>query len=194
MPKVSAICVYCGASEKADPKYKEYAVQLGRLMVQENIALVYGGSQIGLMGATADAVLEGGGNVYGVLPEHLETYEKGHAGITQLTITKDMHQRKKQMFKMAEAFVIMPGGFGTMDEMFEIITWKQLRLHSYPVIIVNVDGYWDALLKLFDSIISKNFASESTRSLYTVVDKVEDIIPTILKMPVPTIEAKDERI
>ena len=194
MPKVSAICVYCGASEKVDPKYKEYAKKLGHLMVQDDIALVYGGSQIGLMGATADAVLEAGGRVYGVLPEHLQTYEKGHDGITQLTITKDMHQRKKQMFKLAEAFVVMPGGFGTMDETFEIITWRQLRLHNYPVIIVNVDGYWDELIALFDGIIAKGFASEETRQLYHVVDKVEDVIPTILAMPEPTIEPKDERI
>ena len=194
MPQIRSACVYCGSSNHVSDKFKDAATRLGQIFVQNDIELVYGGSRVGLMGKVADAVMDHGGRVFGVLPEHLQTYEKGHEGITQLTITKDMHERKKLMFEMAEAFVVMPGGFGTMDEMFEIITWRQLRLHNFPVVIVNMDGYWDPLIKLMDHMIANKFASDATRSLYTVVNSVEEVVPMILSLPSSDILPHPERI
>lgn len=136
------------------------------------IKLIYGGARIGMMGETADAVMKNGGEVIGIIPEHLQTSEVGHSGITELKVVESMHVRKKLMFDLSDAFAVLPGGFGTLDELFEIITWRMLSLHSKPVVILNIDGYWDSLQGLFDHMIHQGFARESTRQHYSMVNSV----------------------
>lgn len=140
------LCVFCGSAEGFSPGYLEMGRSLGTLMAKNNIALVYGGASIGLMGAVADAVLESGGSVIGVIPKTLVNYEIAHAGLTELHIVEGMHERKKLMYDSSDAFLSLPGGMGTLDEMFEILTWSQLKLHSKPCFIYNFQGFYDSLL------------------------------------------------
>jgi hypothetical protein len=150
----------------------EAARELGRVMAERKMRLIYGGARIGMMGEAADAVMRGGGEVIGVIPEHLQSSEVGHSGITELKVVDSMHTRKKLMFDLSDAFAVLPGGFGTLDELFEIITWRMLSLHSKPVAILNIDGYWDKLQGLFDHMIAQGFAREATRQHFSVVNSV----------------------
>ena len=177
-PRLKSLCVFCGSSVGADPAHREAAGILGRTMAEQGIRLVYGGGHVGIMGALAEAVLYNGGHVVGVIPEHLTRMEAAFLEISELIVVDSMHTRKRRMFDEADAFCVLPGGMGTMDELFEIITWKQLRLHNKPIIIANNAGYWDPLIRLFDSIISGGFAHPQTAAMFTVVDRVEDVLPT----------------
>lgn len=140
------LCVFCGSAEGHSPAYLEMAKNLGKMMAQNNVALVYGGASIGVMGAIADSVLANGGVVIGVIPKTLVDYEIAHKDLTELHIVEDMHQRKKMMYDRSDAFVSLPGGMGTLDEMFEILTWSQLKLHSKRCFIYNFMGFYDSLL------------------------------------------------
>jgi uncharacterized protein (TIGR00730 family) len=137
--------VFCGGSGAAKPAYKEAAAELGRIMAARRIGLVFGGGRIGLMGVLADAALAAGGEVDGVIPDHLVRREVAHRGLTDLRVVRSMHERKAEMARLADAFVALPGGFGTMDELFEMLTWSQVGLHEKATALVNVDGYWDHL-------------------------------------------------
>ena len=172
MPLVKSLCVYCGSARGASPRYIAAAKELGEAMAERNIRLVYGGARIGMMGEVADAVMKHGGEVVGVIPEHLQTSEVGHSGITELKVVDSMHTRKKLMFDLSDAFAVLPGGFGTLDELFEIITWRMLSLHSKPVVVINIDGYWDPYQALVDHIIAQGFARESSRQFFSVVNSV----------------------
>ena len=169
----------CGSREGADPVYHEIASWLGRLIAEQDVRLVYGGGSIGLMGIVADAVLDAGGEVVGVIPDFLIRYEVGHQHLTDLVITGSMHDRKRRMFEMADAFVVLPGGLGTLDETFELITWRQLRLHDLPIIILDIEGYWAPLLKLIDAAIAAGFAYPATTDLFTVVRTPEEVLRTL---------------
>ena len=140
-------CVFCGSAEGSSPKYLEMARSLGEFMAQNNIGLVYGGATIGVMGAVADAVLSTGGVVIGIIPKTLVNYEIAHPGLTELHIVEGMHERKKMMYDKSHAFLSLPGGMGTLDEMFEILTWSQLKLHEKPMFIYNFQGFYDSLLE-----------------------------------------------
>lgn len=140
------LCIFCGSAEGKSPVYLEMARQLGEAMAKNNVALVYGGASIGVMGVIADAVLANGGAVIGVIPKTLVNYEIAHKDLTELHIVEDMHQRKKLMYDKSDAFLSLPGGMGTLDEMFEILTWSQLKLHSKPCFIYNFMGFYDSLL------------------------------------------------
>jgi hypothetical protein len=172
MPLVKSLCVYCGSARGASPRYIAAAKELGAAMAERNIRLVYGGARIGMMGEVADAVMKNGGEVVGVIPEHLQTSEVGHSGITELKVVDSMHTRKKLMFDLSDAFAVLPGGFGTLDELFEIITWRMLSLHAKPVVVLNIDGYWDPYQRLVDHIIAQGFARESSRQFFSVVNSV----------------------
>jgi uncharacterized protein (TIGR00730 family) len=179
----------------ADPAYVAAAQRLGMLMADHSIRLVYGGARIGLMGALADAVLAGGGEVTGIIPEHLDAREVGHRGITELRIVESMHERKKLMFEVADAFAILPGGLGTLDETFEMITWRQLRLHDKPILLVNIEGYWEPFLQLVDHVIENGFARPAIRRLFTVVNSVDQVVAALVREPEPTIpDAPQERL
>ncbi len=162
---MQAICVFCGSNVGALPVYTEAAQALGRLLAQQNIQLVYGAGKVGLMGVIANAVLEAGGEVIGVIPGFLKAKEVCHTGLTELHVTDTMHQRKKTMSDLADGFIAMPGGFGTMDELCEILTWSQLGLHKDPIGLLNVAGYFDPLITLFDQMVDAAFLHPQNRSL-----------------------------
>ncbi|HYM31096.1 MAG TPA: TIGR00730 family Rossman fold protein [Candidatus Cybelea sp.] len=185
MTILKSLCVYCGSSNRVDPVHRQAAATLGRILAENGVRLIYGGGRVGLMGICADAAMAGGGEVIGVIPEHLNNAEVGHTGLTELRIVQSMHFRKNMMFELADAFAILPGGLGTLDETFEIVTWRQLGLHDKPIVLVDNAGYWSPLLKLIDHTIAAGFARATTHQLFTVVERVEDVIPVIEAAPQP---------
>ncbi|MCK5575514.1 MAG: TIGR00730 family Rossman fold protein [Sphingomonadales bacterium] len=179
MKNVQSICVYCGSRTGDDPSYVSLANELGRIMAGNDIKLVYGGGSIGLMGVVADSVVDNGGHVIGFIPEHLDSVEISYTRAQEMHVVPNMHVRKKGMFDKSDAFVILPGGLGSLDETFEIITWAQLGLHDKPVIIVNHNKYWQPLLDLIDHVVDKNFAGPSSKELYTVVERADQVLKAI---------------
>ena len=162
------MAVYCGSADGNDPAYRAEARSLGRAIAAARMGLVYGGANVGLMGAVADAALAGGAEVIGVLPEVLAGREIAHTGLTRLETVATMHQRKARMVALADAFLILPGGYGTLDETLEIITWSQLRLHAKPCILINTAGYWNGLLAFLDSTVAAGFLKPENRALLLV--------------------------
>lgn len=193
MAELKSLCVYCGSSVGFDPRHQQAARRLGALLAERKITLVYGGGRIGLMGVLADAVLAGGGRVVGVIPHHLDLREVGHRGATELHVVDSMHARKQLMFELSDAFAVLPGGMGTLDETFEILTWRQIGLHDKPLVLVNFDGYWDPLLDLLHHVVDNGFASRRTLTLISVVHRVEDIFEAVSREPEPVVPCKPER-
>lgn len=173
------ICVYCGSSPGADPAYLEAAEALGRGIAEAGWRLIYGAGDLGLMGATARACLKAGGEVIGVIPHHLRAIEKETMGLTALIRTETMHERKKVMFATADAFVVLPGGPGTLDETIETLTWRQLGLHEKPLAFVDVDGYWQPFLDLMAHMSEKKFMAERFRGFYDVEPTPEAALQSI---------------
>ena len=173
---MSNLCVFCGSSKGKDPKYLELGKELGALMGEKEIGLVYGGGRVGIMGAMADACLEKGGKVYGVIPQSLMEWEVGHQGITELTVVDSMHERKAKMYELSDAFVALPGGMGTLDELCEIITWAQLEYHKKPIFVLNDYGFFDHLLNHFDLAVKEGFLSQEHRDWINVVEGTEGLL------------------
>ncbi len=163
----------------AKPVFKEIATKIGEKLAEENIALVYGGASLGLMGATANAVLKNKGKVIGIMPEVLVEQEAAHTGLTEQHLVTDMHTRKKMMAEKSDAFLTIPGGFGTLDETFEILTWKYLGLHNKPIIILNIEGFYTPLINMIDHLIENGTVNQKQKDSFTVVNTVEEIIPAI---------------
>ena len=163
MAEVKSLCVYCGSSSGKYPEYTEQVRAFGAEMARRGIALVYGGGKVGLMGTVADAVLAGGGKVIGVIPRQLVELEVAHPGLSELQVDETMHQRKTRMYELSDAFVALPGGFGTMDEMFEMLTWAQLGLHRYPCAFLDVRGYYDGLRTMMDHMVDEGFVKAGQR-------------------------------
>lgn len=174
-----SVCVFCGSKSGHDSAHADLADALGKGIVEAGGELVYGGGGIGLMGRVADAVTDAGGRVVAIIPKFLDDFEVGRRDSDEFIITESMHERKALMADRADAFVVLPGGLGTLDETFEIITWKQLGLHDKPIIILNEGGYWDGLIDLIDRTIAGGFVAEKHRDLFTVVDRHQDVIATI---------------
>src|SRR5215510_2640889 len=162
---MNRICVFCGSSTGFNPVYQEAAQTLGVALVRSGIGLVYGGGNVGLMGTIADAVMKGGGQVTGVIPEALVERELAHGDVTELIVVRSMHERKAKMAELSNAFIAMPGGYGTFEEFCEIITWAQLGLHRKPCGILNVAGYYDPLMALFDHAVAEGFLRPANRAL-----------------------------
>lgn len=160
-----SVCVFCGSSKGARPEYADAAQQMGTALAERGLTLIYGGGNIGLMGTVADAALDAGGRVVGVIPQHLDDWEVGHRGLTELEIVGSMHERKARMADLADAFVALPGGLGTFEELFEILTWAQLGLHQKPFGLLNTAGYYAALLALLDTAVQERFLRPEHRSL-----------------------------
>lgn len=162
---MKSLCVYCGSSAGASPVYADAARRLAKVMVDDNIALVYGGGNVGLMGVIADEVLRLGGDATGVIPKALMDKEVGHQGLTRLHIVKDMHERKAKMAELSEGFVAMPGGIGTLEELFEVFTWSQLGFHEKPIGLLNVNGFYEGLIGFLDHVIQERFLRREQASL-----------------------------
>lgn len=186
---VERVCVFCGSRNGLDPLHRRQAEQLGRLIGEAGLSLIYGGGDIGLMGACADAVLAAGGRVHGYIPERLLQREVGHRGITELLLTKDMFERKAKMIAAADAFVVIAGGLGTLDEFFEVLTLRQLGYHDKPIIMVAEGGYWDALRALLVHVVEAGFADASVEDLYEVVGTVDEAVQALIA-PAPAVAAQ----
>jgi uncharacterized protein (TIGR00730 family) len=197
MAELRSICVYCGSNEGSDPRYREAAETLGREMAKADIRLVYGGGSVGLMGVVARNVLAHGGKVTGIIPQFLKDREVMLREVSELVVTADMHERKRIMFENSEAFVALPGGIGTLEEVVEMMTWAQLDQHVKPILIVNIAGFWDSLVALFermteDGFLHKAFLGEHVDLPVHFCDSVEAIIPTlrsaVAELPQPALD------
>ena len=185
MAVIKRLCVYCGSSAGVEAAYREAAARLGTLLAQSGVELVYGGGRVGLMGVLADAALAAGGRVTGIVPRHLHDREVAHRGVQHMIVVASMHERKQRMFELADAFAVLPGGLGTLDETIEMLTWRQLGLHGKPVIIADIAGYWAPLIGLFEHCIAHGFAAAASRAFYRVVTRIEDVLPTLAALPQP---------
>lgn len=170
-----SVCVFCGAQNAVPQQHLDLANKFGQDLAKNQRKLVYGGGDCGLMGAVANGALEQSGEVVGVFPRSLSRIEVEHQGLSKMYLVDSMHERKQIMYDHSSVFVILPGGFGTMDEMFEVITWKQIGVHDKPVVILNHEGYWNPLKELMENIISKGFAKPQTREFYQYVDTHEEL-------------------
>ena len=183
MAKIDSLCVYCGSSSRVPQGHKAAATKFGAIMAKHGVRLVYGGGRVGLMGMLADAVMSAGGEVVGVIPRFLDEHEVGHTGVTRLEITDSMHERKQLMAELSDGFVVLPGGLGTLEETFEIVTWKQLRLHDKPIVIVNVDDYWRPLRELIGHVVDTGYARRENAESVAFVATVDDVLPKLETMP-----------
>jgi uncharacterized protein (TIGR00730 family) len=188
------LCVYCGSSGAVEEQYREAASELGARLAADRIELVFGGGRVGLMGLLADAALAANGKVTGIIPSHLRAAELAHPGVSELVVVGSMHERKRLMAERADAFAVLPGGIGTLDEMFEIVSWKQLGLHDKPTLLVDVGGYWAPLLVLLDHIIDKGFARPHTWGLLRVVPSVSALMAALAEEPAVPHRTDAERL
>ena len=175
------ICVYCGSSDGTRPEYRQAAADLGRSMVEKNLDLVYGGAGVGLMGTLADTVLSGGGRVTGVIPESLINREISHPGLTELVVVGSMHERKSMMADLSDAFIALPGGIGTMDELFEILTWAHLGIHKKPCALLNMVGYYDHLNAFVQHGVDQGFIRKETAAKLIIQDDPESLLDLFMK-------------
>jgi uncharacterized protein (TIGR00730 family) len=179
MSEINTICVYCGSGPGADPNFVEAALQFGRVMAENRIALVFGGGSVGLMGAVASSVLGHGGDVIGIIPEFLSAREHAFKHATELIVTHDLHERKRLMFERADAFVALPGGIGTLEELVEQLTWAQLGRHKKPILMANIKGFWDPLCALLEHMRQMQFIRPGLTVTPLVVDQVDEILPKL---------------
>lgn len=178
---MKSICVFCGSGVGVDPAFADSAKKLARIIVERNLTLVYGGGSIGLMGILADEVLSGGGRVIGIIPQFLYDLEVGHKGLTELIIVKSMHQRKEKMAEMADAFVAMPGGFGTLDEMAEILTWIQLKIIRKPFALLNINGFFNAFILQLDHMVEESLLHPENRKILLTSDDPLKVIALLME-------------
>lgn len=179
MTSIRAVCVYCGSSAGADPTFAEAARALGKTLAQNRIRLIYGGGSIGMMGALAGSVLAHGGNVTGIIPQFLVDKEHRLDDAQEIIVTRDMHERKRVMFERADAFVALPGGIGTLEELVEQLTWAQLGRHRKPILLANIAGFWEPLCELLDHMNALGFLHSTSRLNYLISDTVEEILPAL---------------
>ena len=181
------ITVFCGSSFGVDPIYQEKATALGNALAKRNIELVYGGANVGLMGAVADGVLNEGGKVIGVLPLFLQSKEIAHAGLSELILVETMHERKTKMNELSDGVIALPGGFGTMEEFFEMLTWAQLGLHKKPIAILNIDGFYDSLKALTQVMVDKGFLKPVNQEMLLVSDNIEELLTNMSEYTAPEV-------
>jgi uncharacterized protein (TIGR00730 family) len=193
MSKVSALCVYCGSASAVDPEHLSAARETGRQAAERGIEIVFGGGHVGMMGALADGALAAGGRVTGIIPEILMAREVAHAGVSEMIVVDSMHTRKRIMFERSDAFCALPGGMGTLDETFEILTWKQLGLHDKPIVLANLGGYWDTLLTMLEFQTAAGYIRPEQMGLFRVVQQIESIFDALKAAPAPKTPCDSER-
>jgi uncharacterized protein (TIGR00730 family) len=186
--RIQSVCVYCGSSSHVDDDCKKLAREVGAALGSRKIRTVYGGGRGGLMGPLADSALAAGGDVIGIIPDFIRAREIQHNGLTTLHIVDSMHARKRKMVDMSDGFVILPGGFGTLDETFEILTWKQLGLHNKPIVIFSHNHFWTPLLDLLDHMIAHGFSQPECATMYTVVDSIDAMFEALATEQAPAID------
>ena len=191
---LDSICLFCGSSSSGDPAFVEAARAFGRELASADVRLVYGGGGVGLMGEVARAAVAAGGRVRGVIPEFLTRIERPYDALTELEVTTSMHTRKTRMYELADAFVTLSGGFGTLDETIEVLTWRQLNLHEKPIVMLDVAGWARPFLALMDAVIAQGFAAETHRRLVTVTADVGEAMAVLRRSPVPDAAASAERL
>ena len=182
-PPIASICVYCASSDAVDEALTAAAAELGRTLAREGVRLVYGGGRVGLMGACAKAAHASGGRVFGIMPDFLVQHEILY-DVVETKVVRSMHERKMAMFEAADAFVILPGGIGTLEEAIELLSWRRLELHRKPIVFFNPDGYWDLLFAFFEKVVAQNFAPSAFADTWQAVDTVEELLPTVRAMAV----------
>jgi uncharacterized protein (TIGR00730 family) len=190
MSQINAVCVYCGSSAGTEPAFGEAAGQFGKILAESGVRLVYGGGSVGLMGILADAVVGHGGKATGIIPDFLTQRERPRRLGQELIVTRDMHERKRTMFDRADAFVALPGGIGTLEELVEQLTWAQLGRHRKPILIANINGYWDPLLTLVAHMRERDFVPESLAVNFLVAERVQDILPILRQAARSRVEAE----
>ena len=183
MPNIRSLCVYCGSSGAVAHPFRAAASELGARLAEAGIELVFGGGRVGLMGLAADAALAKGGRVTGIIPGRLRDAELAHPGVSELVVVDTMHARKALMAERADAFAVLPGGIGTLDETFEILSWKQLGLHDKPIFLVDIEGYWGPLRSLLDRIVEGGFAQPKTHAMLRVVPTVSALMTALAEEP-----------
>lgn len=176
-----SVCVFCGSRTGKNPAFLKSATKIGGLLAENNLRLVYGAGDVGLMGAVANACQQARGNIFGVIPKHLLALEVGKTNLTQFIITENMHERKKLMFMNSDAIITLPGGAGSLDELFEVLTWAQLGQHTKPIFLLNIDGYWNPLLTLIDHQIENGFADPSFRALLQDFTSTDALMAKLLQ-------------
>jgi uncharacterized protein (TIGR00730 family) len=191
-PELQSICVYCGSGTGRNPAFVAAARSLGRILAASRIGLVYGGGSLGLMGEIARSVLDHGGHVTGIIPGFLSERERMLVEAQELIVVEDMHQRKQLMFAKSDAFVALPGGLGTLEEFVEQLTWSQLGRHTRPIVLVNIEGFWNPLLAQFENMAAEGFIRPGLDLNVIVVDRVEDIVPAIERALGPTLTRRVE--
>ena len=192
MDQIKTVCVYCGSGAGSSPRFVEAALALGKIFAENSIRLVYGGGSVGLMGAIAKSTLDHGGLVTGIIPDFLKSRENMLSRVQEMIVTPDMHERKRLMFEHSDAFVALPGGVGTLEELVEQMTWQQLGRHTKPVVLVNIKGFWEPFLTLLGHMRAQQFIRETMEVPFSTVDRAEDVIGTIrakAKPPRPEAEA-----
>ena len=181
------ITVFCGSSFGTDAIFKDQEKLLGETLAKQNIELVYGGANVGLMGAVADGVLDKGGKVIGVLPDFLRSKEIAHTGLTELILVKSMHERKTKMSELCDGVIALPGGFGTLEELFEMVTWAQLGLHKKPIAILNINGFYDSLIEMIQTMVEKGLLKEANQQMLLVSNEIEDLLYKMKNYQPPTV-------
>ena len=176
---MQTICVYCASSTQVKPSYFEATARLGKLLADAQLSIVYGGGSMGLMGQLADSTLQAGGKITGIIPRFMCEVEWNHTQLTELILVDTMHERKEKMAMMADAVVALPGGCGTLEELMEVITWKRLGIFTKPIVIVNLEGYFDALILMLDRAVNEHFMRDVHRQMWVVVKTPEEVIPAI---------------
>jgi len=185
---MKSITVFCGSSIGTDAAFKTDAVLLGETLAKQNICLVYGGAKVGIMGAVADGVLDARGKVIGVIPQFLRTKEVAHDNLTELIMVKTMHERKTKMYELSEGIIALPGGYGTMEELFEMLTWAQLGLHKKPIGLLNTNGFYNDLIHLIENMVHKGFLKQINLEMLIVSDKVNDLLIKMKNYKAPTVQ------
>jgi len=184
---MKSITVFCGSSFGTEEIYKEQAYLVGKTFAKENIRLIYGGANVGLMGAVADGVIENEGKAIGVLPHFLQSKEIAHTNLTELILVETMHERKTKMNELSDGVIVLPGGYGTLEEFFEMITWAQLGLHKKPIAILNINGFYDDLIKLVQTMVDKGFLKQINQEMLLVSDAIDELLEKMRTYKAPTV-------
>jgi hypothetical protein len=192
--QIRALCVYCGSSSQVRASHLQAARELGALAARARVDIVYGGGRVGMMGALAEGAQAAGGRVVGIIPQLLEDLEAGNRAASEYLVVESMHARKQLMAERSDAFCALPGGLGTLDETFEIVTWRQLKLHDKPVILVNIEGYWDPLLRLVEHQTAEGYLRGGSAGLFHVVERVDQVLDAAAQAPRPVLPDKIERM